>query len=64
MAEGFIVCGVVHPSLGEFCVRDKDHIQHADPQVKQHVASNGVKWPSLHELCPEEGYNTSVLHRM
>jgi len=64
MAEGFIVCKAIHPTLGASCTRDKDHVQHGDPQVKQHVASNGVKWPTLHELCPEEGYNTSVLHRM
>src|SRR5271157_1126546 len=64
MAEGFIACEATHPTTGNVCNRDKDHVQHADPQVKQHVASNGVKWPTLHELDPHEGYNDTVLHRM
>jgi hypothetical protein len=62
--EGFVNCTEKHPRSGDVCELDKDHVQHSDPRVKQHRASNGVKWPSLHELDPHEGYNDVVLHRM
>ncbi len=63
-AQGFVPCSETHPSLGVACSRDTAHVQHEDAQVKQHVAANGVKWPSLHELNPHEGYNDFVTFRL
>jgi len=58
------ICGAVHPTSGSVCTREDDHTANSDPRVQQHLASNGVKWPTLHELDPHEGYNDAVLHRM
>jgi hypothetical protein len=57
-------CDARHPRTGDSCTKALDHVFSRDPQVKQHVALNGVKWPTLHELDPNEGYNDAVLHRM
>jgi hypothetical protein len=58
------ICGAVHEASGSVCTREENHTADSDPRVQQHLASNGVKWPTLHELDPHEGYNDAVLHRM
>jgi hypothetical protein len=54
------VCTHVHPTTGDVCALNPNHVQDLDPRVQQHVSERGVKWPSLHELAPEEGYNDYV----
>jgi hypothetical protein len=56
-------CTAVHPVTGDVCSKSSVHFFSHNPQVKQHIASNGVKWPSLHELDPAEGYNDFVLYK-
>jgi hypothetical protein len=64
MSETFIQCVEVHPASGDVCSLDVAHIQHSDARVKQHVAKNGAKWPSLSEIDPHEGYNVYVTRGM
>jgi hypothetical protein len=59
-----VICAEKHPKTGDTCDLPQTHTASTDPQVKQHRAPNGVKWPSLHELDPAEGYNTYVTHRI
>ena len=56
-------CTEIHPTTGAACAREAEHVNSPDPQVRQHVADNGVKWPTLHELDPAEGYNVAVPYR-
>lgn len=58
------VCLSNHPTTGDACKLDMDHVHDGDPRVKQHVASNGVKWPTLHEIDPHEGWNGPVPFRL
>lgn len=53
-------CTQTHPVTGDACTRESDHVQSPDPKEKQHHAVNGVRWPTLHELAPHEGYNDFV----
>jgi hypothetical protein len=62
--QGFVPCSETHPASGDVCSLDTAHVQHSDARVKQHVAKNGAKWPSLHELDPHEGYNDYVTFRL
>lgn len=57
-------CGAISTVYGVTCVKPSSHASSHNPQEKQHVASNGVKWPSLAELDPNEGFNVFVTHRM
>jgi hypothetical protein len=43
---------------------DVSHQFSPNALIKQHVAANGVKWPSLHELDPNEGWNEILPHKM
>jgi hypothetical protein len=56
----FLPCSETHPTTGDVCSLDRIHVQNSDPKVKQHVAANGIKWPTLHELDPKEGFNVYV----
>lgn len=56
------VCSHAHPTTGDVCALDSDHVQHSDPRVQQHVTVNGSKWPLLSILDPAEGYNDYVTH--
>lgn len=62
--QGFVPCTEAHPTTGDVCKLDTAHVQHSDARVKQHIAINGVKWPSLHELDPAEGYNGAQPFRL
>lgn len=55
--DDFLPCAEKHPKTGDVCLLDRVHAQHFDPRVKQHIAANGVKWPSLAALDPKEGFN-------
>lgn len=59
----FIQCIKVHPKTGDPCTLDRNHTKDDDPKVQQHVAANGVKWPLLSEIDPDEGYNDFVTFR-
>jgi len=58
------VCMAPHPKSGSLCIKEEDHVNSSDPRIQQHVAADGLKWPTLHELDPKEGWNDSVLYRM
>lgn len=62
--EGFVPCKEAHPKTGDTCLYDAVHAQHPDPLVKQHQAPNGIKWPSLQELDPKEGYTGPFPYRL
>jgi hypothetical protein len=62
--QGFVPCAETHPVTGDACSLDVAHVQHSDARVKQHLAKNGSKWPTLHELDPHEGYNDYVTFRL
>jgi hypothetical protein len=55
-----VKCAETHPTTGDVCKLDAVHSQHSDAQVKQHQTATGLKWPTLHELDPHEGYNDYV----
>jgi len=57
-------CQEKHPQSGDVCSREAAHAQSSDPLVQQHITANGLKWPSLRELAPNEGYNEFVTFRM
>jgi len=58
------VCMAPHPTTGAPCTKKDGHTSNPDAREKQHTAANGLKWPTLHELDPHEGYNDYVTHRM
>ncbi len=62
--SGFVACTEAHPTTGDVCKLDVAHVQHSDALVKQHKSANGMKWPTLHELDPHEGYNDYVTFRL
>jgi hypothetical protein len=59
-------CMEQHPRTGEGCVKQDDHnIPEKDAPTRQHITADGrLKWPTLHELDPAEGYNVAVPYRM
>lgn len=58
------VCTHVHPTTGDLCTLNDNHVQDSDPKTQRHLAANGIKWPLLSELAPEEGYNDFVTYRL
>lgn len=58
--QDFVPCSELHPTTGDVCKLDTAHVQHSDPRVKQHIATNGSRWPLLSQIDPNEGYNDYV----
>ncbi len=58
------ICTEKHPKTGAICTKLSDHVDDLDARVRQHFAFGNLKWPTLHELDPNEGWNDTVLHRM
>jgi hypothetical protein len=59
-----VICAEKHPNTGDTCSLPHTHTLSSDAPVKQHRAANGVKWPTLHELDPAEGWNDVVTFRL
>lgn len=57
-------CGATNPSNGSGCTLPDEHNLANDARVRQHVTDTGYKWPSLHELDPNEGWNGPLPHRL
>jgi len=64
MATESVSCTETHPTTGDVCSLDAAHVQDSDARVKQHLASNGVKWPLLSQIDPAEGWNDHVTFRV
>lgn len=58
-----LTCDVRHPRTDEMCSKFPGHTADIDPSVQQHEAVSGVKWPTLHELNPSEGFNAPQAYR-
>jgi hypothetical protein len=58
------LCTAPHPKTGTACTKEEGHVNSSDAQERQHAGPNGLRWPTLHELDPHEGYNDYVTHRM
>lgn len=58
------LCTEVHH--GYPCEKPLGHSDKSnDAATRQHIANEGrLKWPTLHELDPNEGYNDYVTHRV
>ena len=59
-----VICAEKHPKTGDTCNLPETHTLSPDARVQQHCVVNGYKWPYLHTLDPDEGWNDFVLHRM
>jgi hypothetical protein len=55
-----VICGSPHPKTGALCIKEEGHINDQDARVQQHLAAGNLKWPTLHELDPNEGFNDYV----
>lgn len=63
-SEVTCTCLAVHPQTGDECTLPDKHNVANDAQVKQHVTAGGYKWPDLHILDPNEGFNGRQPHRL
>jgi hypothetical protein len=59
-----VLCAEKHPKTNDTCTLPETHTLSSDAREKQHRSINGLKWPTLHELNPNEGFNDFVLYRM
>lgn len=60
-----MTCTATHPRTGDQCTKGISHdAETNDPHTRQHEAVNGVKWPTLHQLDPGEGWNGPMPYRI